>query len=238
MDYINEVTKLLANGLADTLYMVFFSSVLSIVLGMIAGVALYSSKSALLHDNKAVATALEGIVNIGRSVPFVIIIIAAFPLSRIIVGTAIGRTAAVIPLTIAAIPFVARVVESALNEVDIGVIEAAKSMGATNREILYKVVLSEALQSLISAVTITIINIVGYSAMAGVIGGGGLGDIAWRYGGQRFRTDLLIYTIIILVIVVQIIQALGNRCLANALLIKEKLLLVNQKFILKRGDSK
>jgi D-methionine transport system permease protein len=153
---------------------------------------------------------LGGVINIARSVPFIILIIAIFPLSRLIVGTTIGSTAAIVPLSVAAAPFVARVIESALKEVDWGVIEASLAVGASVPQVIFRVLIPEALPSVVLGITMTIINIIGYSAMAGAIGGGGLGDLAVRYGYQRFQTEVLVVTIVVLVIIVEIIQATGN----------------------------
>jgi D-methionine transport system permease protein len=154
---------------------------------------------------------LGAVINLGRSVPFIILMVAIIPFTRRIVGTSIGTTAAIVPLTVAAIPFFARLVEGALKEVDPGVIEAAQSMGTTPLQIIFKVLLPEALPALALAVTVTAVNLVGYSAMAGAIGGGGLGDLAIRYGYQRFRGDIMVQTIAILVLLVQGMQMLGDR---------------------------
>ena len=149
-------------------------------------------------------------MNIGRSIPFIILMVAIIPFTRFVVGTSIGTIAAIVPLTVAAIPFVARLVDGALKEVDAGVIEAAESMGASPPEIIYKVMIPEALPALVLAITLTAVNLVGYSAMAGSIGGGGLGDLAIRYGYQRFRGDIMLATVVILVVMVQGIQMLGD----------------------------
>ena len=146
-----------------------------------------------------------------RSFPFIILMILLFPLSRVLIGTSIGTSAAILPLSIAAAPFVARIIETALKEVDTGVVQAARSMGSTNMQIISKVLLPEALPSLVSGITLTIINLIGYSAMAGAIGGGGLGDLAIRYGYQRFRTDIMIASVIIILLFVEIIQFTGSK---------------------------
>jgi D-methionine transport system permease protein len=156
------------------------------------------------------------VVNLGRSIPFIILMVAIIPFTRSIVGTSSGTTAAIIPLTVAAIPFMARLVEGSLREVDPGVVEAAHSMGAAPGEIIWKVLLPEALPGLVLAITVTAVNLVGYSAMAGAIGGGGLGDLAIRYGYQRFRGDVMLQTIVILVLLVQGMQMLGDK-IANRL---------------------
>lgn len=209
-DYINGLWKILSAETFSTLYMVFFSSVCAIVLGFVMGVVQVVTEDYGIAPNKVVSTVIGAIINVGRSIPFVILIIAVFPLSRFILGRAIGSTAAIVPLTIAAAPFAARIIEAALKEVDKGIVEAAQSMGASNWQIITRVLLPEASQSIVLGITIIIINIIGYSAMAGIIGGGGLGDVAIRFGYQRFRTDLLCATIIILVVMVQVIQAIGN----------------------------
>ncbi len=209
-EYWREIYRIIAPGLINTLYMVFFSSLISVIVGSVVGILLYITKKDNLLPNPFINSVMGTIVNIGRSVPFVILMIAVFPLARFIVGTSIGSTASIVPLTVAAIPFVARMTETSLNELDKGVIEASVSMGANEAEIITKVMLPEAAPSIVSGITITIINIIGYSAMAGTIGGGGLGDVSVRYGYQRSRTDILIYSVIIMIIMVQIIQCIGN----------------------------
>ena len=154
---------------------------------------------------------LTRIVNVLRSFPFMILMILLFPLSRKIVGTSIGTTATIVPLSIAAAPFVARIIETALKEVDPGVVQAARAMGSTNMQIIWKVLLPEAMPSLVSGITLTIINLIGYSAMAGAIGGGGLGDLAIRYGYQRFRTDIMAVSVIVILVLVEVIQIIGTK---------------------------
>ena len=149
-------------------------------------------------------------INITRSLPFIILMIAVFPLSKLIVGKRIGTTAAIVPLTIAAIPFFARLVENAINELSPGIIEAALSMGANTRQIILKVLIPEALPAIVSGITLTVINLIGYSAMAGAIGGGGLGDLAIRFGYQGFQEDIMIGTVVVLVVIVQLVQGIGN----------------------------
>lgn len=208
--YIGELWRILSVETLNTAYMVFFSSLWSVIIGFAMGITQVVTEPGGIAPNKVISSIMSGIINVGRSIPFVILIIAVFPLSRLILGKGIGTTAAIVPLTVAAAPFAARIVESALKEIDTGIVEAAQAMGASNWQIVTKVLLPEASQSLVLGVTIIIINIIGYSAMAGTIGGGGLGDVAIRFGYQRFRTDLLYATIIILVVMVQIIQAIGN----------------------------
>lgn len=200
----------LLGALKETLIMVFLSTIFALILGFIPAIALILTDEDGLKPNKAVYKILDVIVNVLRSFPFVILMVIIIPLTRILVGTSIGTKAAIVPLTIAAAPFVTRVIESALKEVDKGVIEAAKSFGATKTQIIFKVMIKEAMPSIASGLTLTVISIVGYSAMAGVIGGGGLGDTAIRYGYQRFQTDIMIYTVIILIVLVQLLQAIGN----------------------------
>ena len=158
---------------------------------------------------------LGRIVNVLRSFPFIILMILLFPLSRLILGTSIGTTAAIVPLSIAAAPFVARVIESALKEVDPGVVQAAKAMGSTNFQIISKVLIPEALPALVSGIILTIINLIGYSAMAGAIGGGGLGDLAIRYGFQRFRADVMFVAVVVILVLVEVVQVLGDKLVAH-----------------------
>ena len=209
-EYLKELEKLVLPSVYETLYMVFWASLIAIVLGLIFGIILYITDKENILENLVINNILGIIINIGRSVPFVILMIAVFPLSKFIVGTSIGTKAAVVPLTIAAIPFVARMIESALKEIDKGVIEASVSMGSNEWQIIYKVLLPESISSIISVITTTIISIIGYSSMAGVIGGGGLGNIAIIYGYQRYRTDILIISVLIMIVLVQIVQGIGN----------------------------
>lgn len=210
MEYFLQIKKMILPALFDTLYMVFFSSLFSIIIGVAIGIVLYVTEKGSILENSFINKVIGTIINIGRSVPFVILMIAVFPLSKFIVGTSIGSKAAVVPLTVAAIPFVARMIETCLKEIDKGVIEASISMGATEWQIIYKVLIPESISAIIATITTTIISIIGYSAMAGTIGGGGLGSIAVTYGYQRYRTDILIISIVIMVILVQIIQTIGN----------------------------
>lgn len=209
-NYFLELITLIYPSLLETVYMVLLSTLFSLVLGVPLGIILTITDKGHIKEMPGFNKILSSIINIMRSVPFIILIIAIFPLSRLLVGTTIGSTAAIVPLSIAAAPFVARIIESSLKEVNFGIIEASISMGASPLQIIFKVMLPEALPSLILGITLTIINILGYSAMAGAIGGGGLGDLAIRYGYQRFQTDVLIATIIILIILVELVQSLGN----------------------------
>ena len=194
----------------ETLLMVIPSTILAVIIGFIPAIILTVTDEGGLKPNKAVYKSLDFIVNTLRSFPFIILMVVIIPFTRLIMGTSIGSLATIVPLTIAAAPFVSRVIESALKEVDPGVIEAAKSFGATNKQIIFKVMLKEAVPSIVSGITLTLISIIGYSAMAGTIGGGGLGALAVRYGYQRFQTDVMIVTVIVLIIIVQLLQSLGN----------------------------
>lgn len=205
-----EILNLLWQSLYETLYMVVVSSALSAFFGIPLGVLLLVTDKNHILENAAINKPLGTIVNMLRSIPFIILMVAIIPFTRIIAGTSIGTTAACVPLTIAAIPFTGRLVETALKEVPQGLIEAAQSMGASPLEIIYKVLLPEAMPAIIDSITNVIVNLIGYSAMAGAIGGGGLGDLAIRYGYQRFRADVMLATIAILIVVVQIIQSTGN----------------------------
>ncbi|NLV76189.1 MAG: ABC transporter permease [Tissierellia bacterium] len=205
------MAELIIPSLLETLYMVFFSTIFSLVLGFPLGVLLVITEKGGIWEKPAFYKILDGIINILRSFPFLILMILLFPLSRIIVGKTIGTTATIVPLSIAAAPFVARVIESSLKEVDKGVIELSLSMGATIPQIIFKVLIPEAMPSLILGITLTIINIIGYSAMAGAIGGGGLGDLAIRFGLYGFKTDIMIVSVIIIILLVQGIQFLGNK---------------------------
>lgn len=194
----------------ETLYMVFFSTAFALLLGFPFGILLVITKENGLWEHPKFHQVLETSINILRSFPFIILMIVLFPLSRVITGTTIGSTAAIVPLAIGTAPFVARMIEGALLEVDSGLIEASESMGASNWTIIRKVMIPEATSSLINGITITIISLIGYSSMAGAIGAGGLGDLAIRYGYQRFQIDLMCYAIVILLIIVQATQWIGN----------------------------
>ena len=205
-----EILTLLAKSLWETTYMVAVSGLISALIGVPLGIILVTTGKKHILENTPLNQVLGVIVNAARSTPFIILMVAIIPLTRLIVGTSIGTNAAIVPLSIAAIPFVARIVESALKEVDYGVIEAAQAMGASPREIITKVLLPEAMPAIILGLTLTIISLIGYSAMAGAIGGGGLGDLAIRYGYQRFRADIMLITVIILIGQVQIVQSTGD----------------------------
>lgn len=205
-----ELITLLIDSLWETCYMVGVSAVISAMFGIPLGVILVTTDKGHIYENAFINTVLGAIINATRSTPFIILMVAIIPFTRMIVGTSIGTDAAIVPLSIAAIPFVARVVESALKEVDYGVIEAAQAMGASPNQIIIKVLIPEALPAIVLGLTLTVINLIGHSAMAGAIGGGGLGDLAIRYGYQRFRADVMIATVLILIAQVQIIQSIGN----------------------------
>jgi len=206
MEFFLEYKDMLLEGTYETLLMTFASTIFAYVIGLPLGVIMVATDARGISPNKTVNTVLGTIINIGRSIPFVILIVAVIPLTRAIVGKAIGPVAAIVPLTIAAAPFVARMVETALQEVDPGVVEAAKTMGATNWQIAGKVLLPEAVPSLIRGFSITTITLIGYSAMAGAFGAGGLGDIAIRYGHHRYQADVMWVTVVLIVVIVQAIQ--------------------------------
>ena len=205
-----QIINLLITGTLDTLQMTIISTVMAMLLGIPLGVVLVVTSKGHILENVALNKVLGAIVNATRSVPFIILMVAIIPFTRMVVGTSIGTTAACVPLTIAAIPFLARLVETSIKDINYGVIEAAQSMGASPLQIIWKVLLPEALPTIIDNVTVLIVNLIGYSAMAGAIGGGGLGDIAIRYGYQRFQADIMIATIIILIILVQVVQMIGD----------------------------
>ncbi len=211
---MNDAMKLMIDLLpvatVETLYMVFVSTVIALIVGTPIGVILITSEKDGIQENISLYQLCSTIVNIGRSFPFSILMVAIIPVTRFIVGTSLGTTAAIVPLSIAAIPFVARVIENSLKEVDKGIIEAAQAMGATTWQIIIKVLIPEAMPGIVLGITLTIINLIGYSAMAGMVGGGGLGKIADQYGYKRYNTPIMISTIILLIILVQIIQWLGN----------------------------
>lgn len=208
----NEQTiKMLLEGIYDTLYMTLGASFLGYLFGLPMGILLTISDKDGLKPNKLLYKLLDTIANIVRSIPFLILLILIIPFTRLVVGKSYGPTATIVPLTIAAIPFIARMVESSLKEVDAGVIEAARSMGAGNLTIITKVILVEARTSLITNATIAIGTILGYTAMAGAVGGGGLGDIAVRYGYHRYQFDIMLVTVILLIVLVQLFQTIGMK---------------------------
>lgn len=198
-------------GTLDTLYMVGIATLFTILFGLPLGVLLVVTDKKGLEPLSWFNQILGTIINAARSLPFIILLVVVIPFTRLMVGTTIGAEAAIVPLALAAIPFFARVAETSLREVDHGLVEAAEAMGCTPWQIIYKVLIPEALPSLILGVALTIISLIGYSAMAGAIGGGGLGDLAIRYGYQRFETGVMIATVVLLIILVQGIQILGNK---------------------------
>jgi D-methionine transport system permease protein len=209
---MNQIIQLVGQATLQTLVMLGFSTLFSFALGTPLGILLCATDPVMGISPKPVLyQVVTRVVNMLRSFPFIILMILLFPLSRLIVGTSIGTMATVVPLSIAAAPFVARVIETALKEVDPELIRAAKMMGSTKPQIVFKVLIPEALPSLVDGVTLTIINLIGYSAMAGAVGGGGLGDLAIRYGYQRFRTDIMAVSVIVIIVLVEIIQFVGSK---------------------------
>lgn len=204
-----EVIQMIMRGIGETLYMTLLSTAFGYLFGLPMGVLLAVSDRDGLSPNAILYKVLDFIANIVRSIPFLILLILLIPFTRALVGKSTGSTATIVPLVAAAIPFIARMVESSIKEVDVGVVEAAKSMGASNMRIIVKVLLVEARTSLVTGVTIAIGTILGYSAMAGTVGGGGLGDIAVRYGYYRWQTGIMIVTVVLLIVLVQIFQSVG-----------------------------
>ena len=205
-----EMVSLLAKALGETVYMVAVSMAIATVFGVPLGVLLHITGKGEILESPLVSRVVGAVVNAVRSVPFIILMVAIIPFTRFIVGSAIGTTAAMVPLVIASVPFIGRQVETSLKEVPYGLIEAALAMGATPMQIISRVLLPEAMPSIVAQLTTVVIALVGESAMAGAIGGGGLGDLAIRYGYQRFRPEIMIATVIILIVLVQLVQWLGN----------------------------
>lgn len=207
----SSTINMILNGVFETLLMVFLSTLFGFIFGLPLGILLYMSDEDGIKPNSKLYRVLDVLVNIGRSIPFIILLILIIPFTKFIVGKSYGTLATIVPLTVSAIPFIGRLVESSLKQVDKGVIEAGQSMGASNMQIIRKVLLKEARPSLINDITITLGTIVAYSAMAGTVGGGGLGDIAIRYGYYRYQSDIMIITVVIIVLLVQLIQFVGNK---------------------------
>ena len=207
----SQVIIMLLEGIRDTLYMTLASTLFGYIIGLPMGIVLTVTDKDGIRPNAAVYKVLDVISNLLRSIPFIILLIVLIPFTRFVVGRSYGSTATIVPLTIAAAPYIARMVESSLKEVDAGVIEAARSMGASDFQIVTRVMLVEARTSLIVGATISLGTILGYSAMAGTVGGGGLGDIAIRYGYTRWQTDIMIVTVILLIILFQIFQTVGMK---------------------------
>ena len=205
-----DMIPLLSKALGETVYMVVVSMIVATIIGVPLGVLLHTTSKGQILESPAVNRVVGAIVNAVRSIPFIILLVAIIPFTRLLVGSAIGTTAAMVPLVIAAIPFIGRQVETSLKEVPFGLVEAAQSMGATPAQIIWKVLLPESMSSIVAQLTTVIISLVGESAMAGAVGGGGLGDLAIRYGYQRFRPEIMLATVIILIVLVQLVQFVGN----------------------------
>ncbi len=210
-----NVINLLMEATLQTLYMVAVSTLLGTLLGLPLGVFLATSQRGELLSRPWINKALGLVVNATRSVPFIILVVAIIPFTRMIAGTSIGTTAAIVPLTLAAVPFIARLVENAIREVDSGLIEAARAMGATPLQIIRKVLIPEALPSITLGLTLAVVSLIGYSAMVGAVGGEGLGDLGIRYGYQRFMPSVMAAVVIILIVLVQLVQSLGERLAAK-----------------------
>lgn len=210
IDSATSMANVILTALGQTLYMVFWSTLLSVIIGFIPAVILTLTAPDGLRPIRPVYEILSFLINVFRSFPFIILLVLVIPFTRLVVGKAIGTTASIVPLTLSAIPFIARVMETSLRETDPGVIEAARSFGASNLQILFRVYVKESVPRMLNGVVLLIISLVGYSAMAGTVGGGGIGDIAIRFGYQQYRTDYLIVCSIILIVFVQLIQMIGN----------------------------
>lgn len=210
-----ELIQLIANGVWETLYMTVVSTAISYLIGIPLGVVLYITGDGGIRRNRAVNLVVGIIVNVLRSVPFLILLVAILPFTRMVVGTTIGSTATIVPLVVAAAPYVARMVESSLKEIDGGVVEAARAMGSSAWQMIWKVFLPEAKPSLLVGATISLATILGYSAMAGFVGGGGLGAIAINYGYYRYQSDVMLITVALLVVIVQIFQEGGLKLVSK-----------------------
>lgn len=208
---MNQIFVLVGTSTLQTLVMVALSTLFALLIGFPLGVLLNITNRFGITPRPVFNAVLSRIIDVLRSFPFVILMIVLLPFTRLVLGTAIGTAATIIPLSIAAAPFVARITETALNEVDPGMIQAARSMGSTNWQIIYKVLIPEAMPSVASGITLTIINLIGYSAMAGTLGGGGLGDLAIRYGYQRFRTGIMLAAVVVIIVLVALIQFAGTK---------------------------
>lgn len=208
---MERIFEIILPAIPQTLTMVSVSSVIAVLLGLPLGLVLYVTQKDGLSENLFIYRILDAIINMLRSLPFVVLMLVVFPLSLLIVGRRIGTEAAIVPLTVSAIPFVARLMETYLNEVDKGIIEAARAMGSDTFTIVTKVLIREALPQIVNGITMTIINLIGLSAIAGIIGGGGLGDVANRYGYQRNQVDILWAACIVIILLVQAVQFIGNR---------------------------
>lgn len=209
--FINQLLPLLLQSTAQTLLMTLFSTFFALLVGFPLGILLNITGKFGIAPKPVFNQILSRIVDVLRSFPFVILMIALIPFTRFILGSAIGTAATIIPLSIAAMPFIARLTESSLSEVDPGMVQAARAMGSTNWQIIYKVLIPEAFPSLVSGITLTIITLIGYTAMAGTLGGGGLGDLAYRYGYQRFMTSVMVGAVIVIILIVALIQFAGSK---------------------------
>ena len=206
-----QIFELVGISTLQTLQMVFFSTLFAVIIGFPLGILLFITSSTGIMPKPLFNMVLSRIIDVLRSFPFVILMIVLLPFTRFVLGTAIGTSATIMPLSLAAAPFVARVIEPALIEIDPGVITAARAMGSTNWQIIRKVLVPEVLPSVVSGITLTIINLISYSAMAGTLGGGGLGDLAIRYGYQRFRTDIMLASVVVIILLVALIQFAGTK---------------------------
>jgi D-methionine transport system permease protein len=207
---IDLALRLLPAQLGNTIYMVFISAFFALLIGLPIGIILTITSKGHLKEHRILYKVLESFVNIGRSFPFAILMVALIPFTRWVVGTSLGTTASIIPLTVAAAPFLARLIETNLKEVDRHILEAVIVMGSNTWQIITKVLLREALPAMISRLTLTIINLIGYSAMAGLVGGGGLGQVAIQYGYNRFNTFIMVTTVVLLIVLVEVIQWAGG----------------------------
>ncbi|AJC89067.1 ABC transporter permease [Campylobacter lari] len=207
---LRNFENILYPALLETLYMSFTATFLAFLIALIPAIVLTVTDKGGLWENKSIYSVLDFIINILRSFPFLVLIVVLSPFTKYLIGVSIGTTATIVPLTIGIAPYLAKMIESAFKEIDPAIIEAARSYGASKAQIIFKVMFSEALPSVINGITLILIIVIGFSAMAGTVGGGGLGDVAIRYGYERFRTDIMIQTVVILIILVQIIQFIGN----------------------------
>ncbi|EAL5902488.1 ABC transporter permease [Campylobacter lari] len=207
---LRNFENILYPALLETLYMSFTATFLAFLIALIPAIVLTVTDKGGLWENKSIYSVLDFIINILRSFPFLVLIVVLSPFTKYLIGISIGTTATIVPLTIGIAPYLAKMIESAFKEIDPAIIEAARSYGASKVQIIFKVMFSEALPSIINGITLILIIVIGFSAMAGTVGGGGLGDVAIRYGYERFRTDIMIQTVVILIVLVQIIQFIGN----------------------------
>ena len=210
-----DMIPLLTKALGETVYMVAVSMIIATIIGVPVGVLLHVTTKGQILESPILNKVLSSVINAVRSIPFIILLVAIIPFTRLVVGSSIGTTAAMVPLVIASIPFIGRQVETSLREVPEGIVEAAQSMGATPMQIISRVLLREAMPNIVAQLTTVVIALVGESAMAGAVGGGGLGDLAIRYGYQRFRPEIMLATVVILIIMVQLVQFAGNKLAAK-----------------------